>query len=109
MIYIVWQFQINESKKGEFEQAYSSKGKWADLFQKSQCYHGTKLLKVSDSENIYVTLDMWENIEAFEKFKKQYAVEYNKLDDLCEHYTIQETKVGLFEDMKEAILASKIL
>jgi len=43
---------------------------------------------------VYLTLDLWESREAYEKFKKENAKEYERIDRECEGMTVKEELLG---------------
>jgi len=99
MIHIIWEFQIDPSQVKAFEEMYGSQGAWALLFQQSEEYHGTTLLKDHIVPNRYFTIDQWNKLDAFESFKAQHIKAYRDLDHTCEKLTIAERKIGVFENV----------
>jgi len=55
---------------------------------------------VKDVERVYLTLDFWETREEYEKFKKENAAEYERIDRECAGMTVRESRVGEFENLK---------
>lgn len=98
MIYIIWEFIVDPSQIAAFERIYGLHSDWIILFQKSKEYHGTKLLKDCSVPGRYITVDKWDNLDAFEKFKAKYSNEYQDIDIACEKITISEQKIGVFKE-----------
>ncbi len=96
MIQIIWEFRVGE-ERAEFLRYYSSVGAWAILFRKSPGYKQTILLRDSQDENRYITIDIWESLEFFSKFKKQFSEEYETLDEECEKFAKDERSIGVFQ------------
>jgi heme-degrading monooxygenase HmoA len=96
MFVILWQFDIAEDSIPTFEAAYGSRGSWASLFSRSPQYLGTELLKDAYVPGRYVTIDRWENEDAFRTFRAQHDSDYEALDRACDPLTAAETRIGAF-------------
>jgi heme-degrading monooxygenase HmoA len=96
MIHIIWEFQITPAHSAEFEKIYGAQGAWVILFKKSKDYYGTTLLKDSNAPFRYLTIDQWENMDAFENFKSQNLNAYTELDSSCVKFILSEKKIGVF-------------
>lgn len=79
-----------------FEEIYGAEGAWTKLFGRDVAYRGTRLVKDVARERVYLTLDFWETREAYEKFKKENAAEYERIDRECEGMTVRELRLGEF-------------
>jgi len=79
-----------------FEKVYGSDGAWVRLFARDAAYRGTRLVKDVERERVYLTLDFWNTREAYEKFKRENAAEYERIDKECEGMTVHERKIGEF-------------
>jgi hypothetical protein len=97
MIHIIWEFQVDPSQIIAFEKNYGPQGAWGILFQQSEDYHGTILLKDNAASGRYLTIDRWNSFAAFENFKAQHFKIYNDLDLICEKLTLTEREIGVFE------------
>lgn len=95
----MWEFRVAEEKREEFERAYRANGDWAQLFARAKGFSGTTLLRDPAIAGRYVTLDVWESVEAFDKFKREFADKYKELDLHCEDLTEYEMKIGAFETL----------
>ena len=99
MIQIVWEFQVEEDKRAEFERHYASGGSWAELFQRDPAYKGTRLLHDITEPCRYVTIDTWDDEDSYGGFRAMYAQEYNALDQEMEELTTAEKKLGIFQTL----------
>ncbi|EKD72042.1 MAG: hypothetical protein ACD_46C00025G0007 [uncultured bacterium] len=99
MIYIVWEFQVYPAYVDEFEKNYNAQGTWTTLFNQSENYHGTILLKDKNIFCRYITIDQWDNIAAFEDFKAKHLKAYHDLDLSCEKLTLSEKEIGIFDSV----------
>ena len=107
MYVIVWKFQVAAEHEAAFENAYGPGGDWARLFERSNDFQGTELLRavVEDEEDAeeddveedveeaqssrdYFTIDRWKSCDAYIAFNDRYAREYEEMDnrflELCE-------------------------
>lgn len=100
MIHIIWEFQVDSAHIAEFEKNYNAQGAWTILFNQSENYHGTTLLKANNIFCRYLTIDQWDNSVAFEDFKAKHLQAYNDLDLACEKLTLSEKKIGIFGSVK---------
>ena len=96
MFVVVWQFAIAEEKVSAFEAAYGPEGSWARLFRGSPSYCGTELLKDAFVPGGYLTIDRWENEEAFRAFRRDRDSAYEELDRACDELTSKETRIGAY-------------
>jgi heme-degrading monooxygenase HmoA len=92
----LWEFEVKPGSEEKFEEVYGAGGAWAKLFLQDSQYRGTRLVKDVARERVYLTLDFWETREAYEKFKRENAAEYERIDKECEGMTVGEKKVGEF-------------
>jgi heme-degrading monooxygenase HmoA len=93
---VIWRFQVHPDRVAEFERRYGPAGDWAQLFGRGEGYRGTELLQDTSDPLVYVTVDWWENVAAFDAFRAEHADAYGALDAACESLTREETRVGSF-------------
>lgn len=98
MIETIWTYRVKADRRGEFEQRYASGGDWAKLFARAEGYRGTELMRDVREVGRYATIDRWDSVTAMDRFKQQFASEYEELDRLCGELTEGEEHVGVFED-----------
>jgi Antibiotic biosynthesis monooxygenase. len=97
MISVIWEFTVRAESRDLFESAYGSHGIWAQLFRRDPAYRETILLMDGKQAGRYLTIDVWEDREAYQKFQERFAEEYKKIDSECEELTQSERHIGLFE------------
>ena len=97
MIYIVWEFTVSAEQRAAFESAYKSDGVWAQLFRRDRAYQQTILIRDTEQSGRYLTIDVWEDRDAYLSFKERFARDYHKIDQECESLTLSERLIGLFE------------
>jgi len=93
----LWEFEVKPGYEEKFEKVYGVDGAWAKLFSRDTEYRGTRLVKDVGRERVYLTLDFWETREAYEKFKKENAAGYDRIDRECEEMTAGEKRLGEFQ------------
>lgn len=97
MVQLVWEFVARENKIAEFEQHYSSRGSWAQIFERSAGFRGTALLRDMQKRGRYLTVDSWDSLDAHRTMRERFAREHEELDRRCEEFTERETNLGAFE------------
>jgi heme-degrading monooxygenase HmoA len=98
MVQFVWEFTARVGKVKEFERHYASDGPWAELFRKSAGYQGTQLLRDTETERHYVTIDRWDSVASHIAMRENFAKEYEELDRVGEEFTESEGRLGVFEE-----------
>jgi heme-degrading monooxygenase HmoA len=99
MYVIIWEYQVRAERLAEFEEIYSASGAWARLFQNSEGFLGTELLRDEAATHRYLTIDGWRASRDYEAFLQQWQTEYAALDRQCEGLTNQETLLGKWESI----------
>jgi heme-degrading monooxygenase HmoA len=92
----IWEYKVKPDFIEEFEEAYNSQGKWVGLFKKANGHLETYFFKDQTDPFRYVTVDYWTSYEAHQLFRKDFDIEFQELDKICEEYTIKEKKIGDF-------------
>ena len=96
MFVIIWKFVPKIGLEKEFEEIYGPHGLWTELFNKTNDYIVTSLLKEIDSPNVYLAIDQWKSKDAYESFKLRFFKEYHTIDQRCKDLTELEQMVGEF-------------
>ena len=96
MYVILWQFDVEPAHTAEFERIYGSAGRSAEFFRRSPDYRGTHLLYDTEVPYRYVTFDHWTSKEAFQKFEREHAEEYQSLDANFAAFSRHEKHLGTF-------------
>ena len=96
MIQIVWEFQVREEQRGDFERHYAAGGTWAEFFQRDPAYKGTQLLHDITDPGRYVTIDIWDDDDSYGAFRAINRQEYSALDQQIEALTESEKRLGVF-------------
>ena len=98
---LVWKFRVRDGAESRFVEGYGAAGRWARLFGRAPGFKRTELARSVEHERCFYTLDYWESREAFEKFRAEYAAEYEALDREFEGLTESETFIGAVVQKEE--------
>jgi heme-degrading monooxygenase HmoA len=90
----LWRFEVPPDTEQRFLEAYRSDGDWARLFATAPGFIHTDLWR--DGDGIYLTVDHWESVAAFERFQAGQGEEYRRLDAELEGVAGIETFLGGF-------------
>ncbi len=96
MFTTVWEYEIVEARRAEFEAAYGTEGEWVGLFRSAPGFRETVLLRNVSSQISYVTLDRWTSRAAYEEFRIVHAAAYAALDEATAGLTLAERHLGTF-------------
>ena len=96
MFVTLWEFEVKPGSEELFERTYGPEGEWAQLFRRDARYRGTRLLRDTGVERVYVTMDEWESRAAYEEFREKFAAGYEELDRKCEGLAVSEKHLGEF-------------
>ena len=99
MYTILWEFLVSPERRPEFERAYAEDGPWAGLFGRADGYLGTELLRCTEQEGRYLTVDRWRTSADFLAIQRDAAAEYAALDHRLAGLADVETRIGAFDDL----------
>lgn len=94
---ILWTYAVRAERTGEFERLYGPEGGWARLMAGHAGYRGTELLRDRADPRRYVTIDRWDSVGDYERFRERTGAEFAALDAQGEALTVEETRIGAFE------------
>lgn len=97
MLYIVWEYRVKKPKRRTFERHYAATGTWAKFFRQGRGYRGTVLLRDPEKSNHYVTIDYWNSLASYRRFRRRHQKHYAALDKKFELLTERERCLGYFE------------
>jgi quinol monooxygenase YgiN len=96
---IIWEFQIPREHVAEFEAVQGPHGEWALLFGRAEGFLGTELLRSTEQQGRYLTVDRWASQAAFEAFRVRFIADYQALDDRLTGLATTETRIGAFANL----------
>ncbi len=94
----IWEFYVAAEMCSRFEAEYGPQGSWVGLFRTAPGYVKTSLLHDTSDPSRYLTIDVWESIEAHAAFRAGFAPQYEAIDRRCEGLTLSERAIGEFTE-----------
>jgi heme-degrading monooxygenase HmoA len=95
---ILWEFRVPSQRRGEFERAYAANGLWAELFTRADGFVGVQLLKCTEQDGRYLTVDRWRSCADFQAFQRDFGTEYAALDRRLAAIAEIEVRIGALDD-----------
>jgi hypothetical protein len=92
---IVWEFQPAPRRERDFESVYGPTGLWVELFRRDPGYLGSELIPPREPGGWYRTIDRWESVAAYERFREAWGAEYATLDQACAALTVMERAIDV--------------
>jgi len=96
---ILWEFLVPPQRRAEFERAYAADGPWAELFARSAGFVGIELLRCTEQDGRYLTVDRWRSHADVVAFQRDFGTEYATLDHRLEGLAEVETRIGAFDEL----------
>ena len=94
----IWEFRVHPEALAPFELRYGPDGVWARLFRQAEGYLGTELLHDRHDPLRYLTIDRWQDPDAYRAFRARFAEPYESLDRECEGLTTHEVALGEYDE-----------
>ncbi len=101
MVEIFYRYRVHPSQRAAFEHAYGQDGPWVALFSRHPGYRRTRLFRHKRERDVYVTIDVWESKEAYDRFRGEASVEYARLDKELHMLYLEELLMGYYEGEDE--------
>jgi heme-degrading monooxygenase HmoA len=89
----VWRYEVVPGHEAEFERAYGSAGDWARLFARSDGFRGTHLYRDVETPAAYVTIDLFDGHEAWDRFLEAHREAYEDLDRQCSVLMVSQSEL----------------
>jgi|SRR5687767_4103409 len=70
MIAVVWQFEVKDERKAEFEELYGADGEWTKLNRQTRSYLGTSFLRDQNDSSRYLLLEYWSEMVVYEQHRE---------------------------------------
>ena len=93
----IWEYTVTEDHILEFRRIYGPGGDWVRLFSKGRGFIRTDLYRDQNDPGRFVTTDFWTSREARDRFRQDFAREFEELDQQGEALTSAEKFMGDFE------------
>jgi quinol monooxygenase YgiN len=69
MIAIVWQFEVKNERKAEFEELYGTDGEWATMNRQTRSYLGSSFLRDQNHSSRYIVIEYWSEMVVYEQHR----------------------------------------
>lgn len=92
----IWEYQVKEEFRSEFEKIYGPDGDWVRLFKKANGYVSTDFYQDISDTNRFITVDSWDTKKDRDNFREKFFKEFELLDEHCESFTEEEKFIGDF-------------
>jgi heme-degrading monooxygenase HmoA len=86
----VWEYDVPEESRTDFERTYGAEGDWAQLFSSSGGFRGTQLFVSLDDPGRYLTVDRFTDEDAWLEFLAEHSDAYRRLDASTAALTTEE-------------------
>ena len=75
-----WEYKVYQATVPDFVLLYGPDGEWVELFRRAEGYVRTQLFADDDDETRFATRDEWESQEAWERFRREFAEEFERIE-----------------------------
>ena len=69
MIAVVWQFDVKDERKAEFEKLYGADGEWTKLNRQTRSYLGASFLRDQNQSSRYLLVEYWSEMVVSERHR----------------------------------------
>jgi heme-degrading monooxygenase HmoA len=97
MIEVFYRYTVHPAQARAFEHAYGPDGPWVALFKRHEGFIRTRLFRQKTEGHVYLTIDVWESKEAYDRFRSENAQEYLRLDTQLAMLKLEELLLGYYE------------
>jgi heme-degrading monooxygenase HmoA len=90
----VWEYDVPETSRAEFERTYGAAGEWVQLFSSSDGFRGTELYVSLGDHGRYLTVDRFTDKGAWRAFLTEHRDAYARLDAATKGLTTDERELA---------------
>ena len=90
----VWEYEVPEMSRAEFERTYGAAGDWAQLFSSSDGFRGTELFASLSDPGRYLTIDRFTDVGAWRALLTEHRDAYASLDAATKGLTTDECELA---------------
>jgi quinol monooxygenase YgiN len=69
MIAVVWQFDVKDERKAEFEELYGANGEWTTINRQTRSYLGSSFLRDQNRSARYLIVEYWSEMVVYEQHR----------------------------------------
>jgi hypothetical protein len=96
MIAIMWQFEVKQERKVEFEQLYGVEGEWTAMNRLSRSYLGTSFLHDQNRPSKYILIEYWSEMLVYEQYRTYQADAITSLEQRSQALVDSVEPLGIF-------------
>ena len=78
MFLALWEYEVKPRCEERFEKVHGAKGDWARGFRSDSHYHQTQLGQDAFRRGVYLTMDFWQSLGAYEEFMARSERKYKE-------------------------------
>ena len=93
----VWEYDVPEPARADFERVYGADGDWARLFASAEGFLGTELFASLSDPGRYLTVDRFTSRAAWDAFLTEQGQAYRALDAATCALTTDERELSAGE------------
>jgi hypothetical protein len=95
VISVMFEYEVGDEARAEFERVYGPGGEWAAFFRGAEGYLGTELLVEVDARR-FLVIDRWTSEQAYTDFLTANAAEYERRSRGTAALYRRESRIGGF-------------
>ena len=80
MIAVVWQFDVRNERRAEFEELYGAEGEWTKLNRQTRSYLGTSFLRDQNHSSRYLLVEYWSEMVVYEQHRAYQSEAFESLE-----------------------------
>jgi heme-degrading monooxygenase HmoA len=88
---------VSAEARPAFLEAYAEGGAWARLFRSAPGFRSTRLFQDVARPDWYLTLDIWDTRQAYERFRTEQGEAYSEVDTRTRLLTLEERELAAFD------------
>jgi heme-degrading monooxygenase HmoA len=100
VISVVFEYEVEDGARAEFERVYGSDGEWARFFRAGEGHLRTELHasagEAPDARRRFLVVDRWTTEEAYARFLAANGAEYERRSQATAPLYLSETRIGTF-------------
>ena len=96
MIAVVWQFNIKDGRKAEFEALYGADGEWTNLNRQTRSYLGSSFLRDQTQPSRYLLIEYWSEMVVYEQHRAYQSDAFASLEARRDAFVESFEPLGVF-------------
>jgi quinol monooxygenase YgiN len=96
VVAVVWQFEVREERRDEFERFCGADGEWTKLSRKSRSFLGSSFLRDLAQPTRYLLVEYWSEMVVYEKHRVDFEKEVAQLEQRRGQFLTTAEPRGVF-------------